>query len=239
MKTHYSTLSKNAAMTFAALLLAASAASASGNHAGGHGESAIGKPGVAAKVNRTVTVDMADTMRYTPSAIQAKKGETIRFVVKNSGQVPHEMSLGTEKELLEHLELMKKFPNMEHDEPSKLTLAPGKQGEIIWQFTKAGVVNFACLMPGHFEAGMRGKVNVDVAATSTLTDGEVRKIDKETGKLTIKHEEIKHMDMPGMTMVFVAKDKAMLDKVKAGDKVRFMVINENGKMTVTEIQSTN
>ena len=99
-------------------------------------------------------------MRYTPSDIRVKKGETIRFAVKNSGQLAHEMSLGTEKELLEHLEVMKRFPSMEHDEPNKLTLAPGKQGEIIWQFTKTGVVNFACLMPGHFEAGMKGQVNV-------------------------------------------------------------------------------
>ena len=70
------------------------------------------------------------------------------------------MSLGTEKELLAHLEEMKKFPGMEHDEPGKLTLAPGKQGEILWQFTKTGQVNFACLHPGHFEAGMKGQVNV-------------------------------------------------------------------------------
>lgn len=142
------------------LLVSSSVALASGNHAGGHGESAIGKPGVAAKVNRTIAVEMSDAMRYTPSDIQVKKGETIRFAVKNSGQVTHEMSLGTEKELLAHLEVMKKFPGMEHDEPGKLTLAPGKQGEIIWQFSKTGAVDFACLMPGHFEAGMKGKVKV-------------------------------------------------------------------------------
>ena len=143
-----------------ALLVSSSVALASGNHAGGHGESAIGKPGVAAKVNRTIAVEMSDAMRYTPSDIEVKKGETIRFAVKNTGQVTHEMSLGTEKELLEHLEVMKKFPGMEHDEPGKLTLAPGKQGEIIWQFSKTGAVDFACLMPGHFEAGMKGKVKV-------------------------------------------------------------------------------
>ena len=71
-----------------------------------------------------------------------------------------------------------------------------------------------------------------------MTEGEVRKIDKSAGKLTIKHGEIKHMDMPGMTMVFVAKDKSMLDKIKAGDKISFMVIKENGKLTVTDIQLT-
>jgi uncharacterized cupredoxin-like copper-binding protein len=103
---------------------------------------------------------MADNMRYTPSEIQVKKGETVRFVVKNVGKVRHELSLGTEKELLEHLEQMKKNPGMEHDEPSKITLDAGKQGEIVWQFTKAGTVNFACLMPGHFEAGMKGQVKV-------------------------------------------------------------------------------
>jgi uncharacterized cupredoxin-like copper-binding protein len=108
----------------------------------------------------TITIEMSDNMRYTPSNIQVKQGETVRFVVKNVGQVKHELSLGTEKELLEHLEQMKKFPDMEHDEPGKVTLQPGKQGEIVWQFTKAGGVNFACLMPGHYEAGMKGTVQV-------------------------------------------------------------------------------
>lgn len=142
------------------------AAFAAGNHAGGHGhghgdeDTAIGKPGTAAKVTRTITVEMSDAMRYTPSDVRVRQGETVRFVIKNLGQVKHELSLGTEKELLEHLEVMKKFPDMEHDEPSKVTLAPGKQGEIVWQFTKAGTVHFACLMPGHYEAGMKGAVKV-------------------------------------------------------------------------------
>ncbi|ODV00131.1 MAG: hypothetical protein ABT20_16225 [Rubrivivax sp. SCN 70-15] len=140
------------------------AALAGGNHEGGHGhgdeDTAIGKPGAASKVTRTIAVEMSDTMRYTPSDIQVKQGETVRLVIKNLGQIKHELSLGTEKELLEHLEVMKKFPDMEHDEPSKVSLAPGKQGEIIWQFTKAGTVNFACLMPGHYEAGMTGTVKV-------------------------------------------------------------------------------
>ena len=157
-------LSRTQQLVALAALALSGAAVANGNHAGGHGhdneESAIGKPGVVAKVGRTVTVEMSDTMRYTPADIQVKQGETVRFVVKNLGKVKHEMSLGTEKELLEHLEQMKKFPDMEHDEPSKLSLAPGKQGEIVWQFTKAGTVNFACLMPGHFEGGMKGAVKV-------------------------------------------------------------------------------
>ncbi len=147
-----------------AALAMSGAAFAAGSHSGGHGhadeETAIGKPRVASKVTRTITIEMRDTMTYSPAEIQAKQGETIRFVVKNVGKVKHELSLGTEKELLEHLEQMKKFPDMEHDEPSKVTLAPGKSGTIIWQFTKAGNVNFACLMPGHYEAGMKGMVKV-------------------------------------------------------------------------------
>lgn len=147
-----------------ALVALSSNSFASGNHGGGHGhgsaESAIGQPGKAGKVSRTVNVEMSDTMRFTPATIAAKQGETIRFVIKNSGQVKHEFSLGTEAELKEHYEVMKKFPEMEHDEPSKISLAPGKQGEIIWQFTKAGDVNFACLYPGHYDAGMKGQVKV-------------------------------------------------------------------------------
>ena len=73
-------------------------------------------------------------------------------------------------------------------------------------------------------------------AAGDMTDGEVRKIDMESGKLTLKHGEIKNLEMPGMTMVFVVKDKAVLDKLKPGDKVQFKAINEGGKFTVTEIQ---
>ena len=148
-----------------AALAASGAAFASGNHAGGHGhddggETAIGKPGVAAKASRTITIEMSDAMRFTPSDMEVKRGDTVRFIIKNVGQVKHEFNLGTQEELLEHLEQMKKFPDMEHDEPSKITLEPGKQGEIVWQFTKAGVVDFACLIPGHYEAGMKGAIKV-------------------------------------------------------------------------------
>ncbi len=140
------------------------AALASGKHAGGHGpgndETAIGKPGVAAGVKRTITVAMSDDMRFSPAHIDVRQGEMIRFVVKNVGKVKHEFSLGTQKELMEHYEQMKKFPEMEHDEPSKVSLAPGKQGEVIWHFTKSGKVDFACLHPGHYEAGMKGAVRV-------------------------------------------------------------------------------
>lgn len=151
--------SRNILIAIPGILLAMSAMAA-GNHAGGHGADAIGKPGVASKVTRTVTVDMTDDMRFHSSNIAVKQGETIRFVAKNSGKVKHEMVLGTLKDLKEHYEVMKKNPEMEHAENNMVTVAPGKSGEIIWQFTKTGKVDFACLQPGHYDAGMKGLVHV-------------------------------------------------------------------------------
>lgn len=144
-------------------LLAASSLSHGGGRAAdghSHNHGAIGVPGKAAKVNRTVEVDMTDAMRFNPSSVPVKQGETIRFVVKNSGKLKHEFVLGTEKELKEHYEVMKKFPEMEHDDPNMVTVAPGATGEVIWRFTKSGTVDFACLQPGHYDAGMKGSVKV-------------------------------------------------------------------------------
>jgi uncharacterized cupredoxin-like copper-binding protein len=143
-----------------ALSVVSLASQATGSHAGGHDESAIGEPGKAAKVSRTVPIDMSDAMRYSPSSIDVKQGETVRFVVSNSGKVKHELVLGTDKELREHYEVMKKNPEMEHADPNMVTVAPGKTGEVIWRFTKSGKVDFACLQPGHYDAGMKGLVNV-------------------------------------------------------------------------------
>lgn len=147
------------AIAIPALLLSLTAV-ASGNHAGGHGEAAIGKPGVASNVTRTVNIEMRDDMKFHTSVIDAKQGETIRFVAKNAGKVKHEMVLGTAKDLKDHYEVMKKNPEMEHADANMVTVAPGKSGEIIWQFTSTGKVDFACLQPGHYDAGMKGLVNV-------------------------------------------------------------------------------
>lgn len=123
-------------------------------------EHAFGKAGDPKKVNRTITFNMTDNMRFNPSQITVRQGETIRFVVRNSGKVMHEMVIGTMKDLKAHAEQMKKFPGMEHDDPYMAHVAPGKTEEIIWQFTKAGDFDFACLIAGHFEAGMVGKIKV-------------------------------------------------------------------------------
>ena len=162
MKSHHFLLAASA------LVLSVSAIAA-GSHSGGHGhgDDAIGKPGKASKVSRTIQIDMTDNMRFNAAAVTAKQGETIRFVIKNSGKIKHEMVLGTEKDLKDHHEQMKKNPEMEHAEPNMVTLAPGKTGEIIWQFTKAGKVDFACLQPGHYEAGMKGLVTVSNNSSQT------------------------------------------------------------------------
>ena len=120
----------------------------------------FGQEGNPKKVTRTIKVDMADTMRFTPADLAVKRGDTIKFVVHNEGKVLHEMVLGTTKAIKEHAELMKKFPEMEHADANMAHVKPGANGEMVWQFTKAGEFQFACLQPGHFEAGMVGKVTV-------------------------------------------------------------------------------
>lgn len=124
------------------------------------GPTAFGQEGDPRKATRTIKVDMADTMRFTPADITVKRGETVKIVATNKGQVLHEMVIGTTEELKKHAEQMKKHPGMEHDEAYMAHVKPGAAGEITWQFTKAGEFQFACLIPGHFEAGMVGKVTV-------------------------------------------------------------------------------
>lgn len=158
-------------------------AMASGDHAGGHKkeaahdmsnmshdmkdmshgehENALGKPGDPSKVSRVLEITMDDSMRFTPNAISVKAGETIRFFIKNGGQLTHEMVIGSMDELKEHAAMMRTMPGMKHAEPNMITLAAGQRGGIVWQFDKAGTVDFACLVPGHMEAGMTGKVLVE------------------------------------------------------------------------------
>jgi uncharacterized cupredoxin-like copper-binding protein len=129
-----------------------------------HEEKAFGRPGERARVTRTVRIAGTDDMRYTPARIRVKQGETVRFVVRNGGKILHETVLGTKPELQEHYALMKKFPDMEHDEPYMVHLKPGETGEMVWQFTRVGEFYFACLMPGHYERGMFGRITVTPSA---------------------------------------------------------------------------
>ena len=119
-----------------------------------------GIAGDAAKATRTINVAMSDAMRFTPDKIDVKVGEIVKFVIKNDGKMMHEFVLGTKKTLDEHAAMMLKFPEMEHDEPYMAHVAAGKTGEIVWTFNRAGHFDFACLIAGHYQAGMVGTIHV-------------------------------------------------------------------------------
>ena len=123
-------------------------------------KSKVGMPGEAHNVTRTIEVNMDDTMRFTPEYIEVKKGETVRFMVNNFGQLKHEMVIGNMNELMKHGKMMQEMPNMKHDDPNAVTLEANETGEIIWSFNRSGKIDFACLIPGHYEAGMKGKFHV-------------------------------------------------------------------------------
>jgi uncharacterized cupredoxin-like copper-binding protein len=123
-------------------------------------ETPFGRAADPKRAKRTIRVEMTDQMRFLPAQITVSRGEIVRFVPVNKGQVMHEMVLGTMDELKKHAETMKKHPGMEHDEPHMAHVAPGKSGVMGWQFTKAGEFFYGCLIPGHFDAGMIGKVTV-------------------------------------------------------------------------------
>jgi uncharacterized cupredoxin-like copper-binding protein len=124
-------------------------------------EADAGRPGESGNVSRTIEVGMKDTMRFTPDQLKFRAGETVRFVVRNDGKIQHEMVIGSVDELKEHAAMMRTNPSMKHADSNMISLAPGEQGEIIWQFGNAGTFDFACLIPGHLEAGMTGKIEVN------------------------------------------------------------------------------
>jgi uncharacterized cupredoxin-like copper-binding protein len=130
----------------------------------GHGGDPYGVPGDPNAPARTVTIVMVEKddghMVYEPNKLEVKLGEQIRFVLENKGQLDHEFVLGTESEIDEHALLMQKFPEMEHSDPNMKRVEAGAEGELVWRFTVAGEFDFACLIPGHIEAGMFGSIVV-------------------------------------------------------------------------------
>jgi uncharacterized cupredoxin-like copper-binding protein len=128
-------------------------------------QKAFGKAADPKKATRTIQIAMNDQMRFIPAEIAVKEGEIIKFVVTNKGKLMHEMVIGTRPELVEHAEMMRKFPEMEHDEPHMAHVPPGKSETLAWHFNRAGDFEFACLLPGHFEAGMVGTISVNPAAS--------------------------------------------------------------------------
>ena len=134
-------------------------------------QKAWGIAGDAKAAKRTIEVSMADNMRFTPEKIEVKQDETVKFVINNKGKTLHEFVIGTQKDLDEHAALMVKFPTMEHSEPYMAHVGSGKTGEILWNFNKPGDFDFACLIAGHYQAGMVGKIKVVAASKS---DGHPR-----------------------------------------------------------------
>jgi uncharacterized cupredoxin-like copper-binding protein len=153
----------------AALLAASLSTQAHGPEGHEHGKSKAaarvaqkehGLPGDASKVSKTVTLEMFEQPRFSPDTISARKGETLRIVVKNSGSRPQAFAIGTRKTLDEQVALMKKYPGMQPDRESSVRVEPGAHGEIIWQFTHEGEYAFALLDAGRYEAGARGRIEV-------------------------------------------------------------------------------
>ncbi len=169
----------NAIVISAAIFLGTSPTWAAGTHGGGHGGAAtIGKPGNRMEVSRTIEIKMFDNY-YEPEALSVKEGETLRFVVKNSGELVHEFNIGTaamhtahqkemammvahgilEADKINHAKMgMGHGQAMQHEDPNSILLEPGKTGEVIWTFSKASEIEFACNVPGHYGAGMVGRI---------------------------------------------------------------------------------
>jgi len=151
----------------AAALAAAVFASGAIGVAHGHGdehETAYGKPGDPKKPARIVQVVMRESdgkMLFLPDRIKVRKGEQIRFQLRNNGEIDHEFVVATVEENLKHMKEMEKNPDMEHDDPNARRVKPKKTAEIVWQFTKAGTFDFSCLIPGHRQAGMVGTIVVE------------------------------------------------------------------------------
>jgi uncharacterized cupredoxin-like copper-binding protein len=123
-------------------------------------QTAFGIAGTPAGADRTIEVVMSDDMRFSPAQLTVRRGETVGFVVQNRGTAVHEMVLGTRKELTRHAALMRKFPGMQHDEPWMVHVQPGRTETFAWTFNRAGSFLYACLLPGHFESGMKGSITV-------------------------------------------------------------------------------
>ena len=124
-----------------------------------HQNYAAGEPGDPKQPSRTIEVGMSE-MAYAPARIEVKRGEQIRFVIRNTGADEHEFLLATTEENLKHAKAMMENPQMEHDEPNGVRLAPKKSAEILWKFTQAGTFEYSCLIPDHRDYGMIGKVTV-------------------------------------------------------------------------------
>lgn len=148
------------------LSLIVSPAFAGGTHSGGHGEMmAVGMPAEKSGKMTKVAVSLVETddgeMLFEPRELAFKAGETVEFTITNDGEAEHEFVMDTHENNAKHKEMMAKFPEMEHDDPNAVRLQPGEKGTILWTFANTGKFEFACLIPGHYEAGMHGALTVN------------------------------------------------------------------------------
>lgn len=176
---------KSVLTSLVVLAMTSSLAMAAGSHEGGHDEdetkkteshghgdghgddhhaSGAGEPGKESEISKTITVKMLETedgdMLFEPTSFKFEKGQTIKFSVVNTGETDHEFVLDEHDKNMEHKKLMEEFPEMEHDDPNSIRLEPGESGDIIWKFSNSGTFEVACLIPGHYELGMKGNVEV-------------------------------------------------------------------------------
>ena len=146
------------------VLLSVSAWAGAGPAGHSHDETfSAGEPGDPKKPARTVQITMGEAdgkMMFVPNKVEVKNGEQIKFMLRNSGELDHEFVLATTQENLEHAEMMKKNPDMRHADPNARRVAPKQTSELVWKFTKKGTFEFACLIPGHYQAGMHGLIMV-------------------------------------------------------------------------------
>ena len=124
---------------------------------------AFGNPGNAKDVTRVIDLSLRDTMTIVPDRLRIRQGQTVRLRITNAGKMPHELVLGTHQEILEHWNMMRTMPTMQHAEANAVQVAPGATAEIIWRFSKPGSFLYACLIPLHWEAGMQGTITVSPA----------------------------------------------------------------------------
>lgn len=173
---------RSAALLFtAALLASANGALAEGEHGGGH-DADFGQPGSASAASRTINVIMYDNY-YEPESISVQAGETVRFAIENQGAFLHEFNIGTAAMHASHqAEMMAMFEHgmieldrinhdmmnmdmgngpMAHDDPNSVLLEPGQSGEVIWTFPADARLEFACNIPGHYQVGMQGTVDIN------------------------------------------------------------------------------
>ncbi|MGX0879497.1 putative cupredoxin-like copper-binding protein/Cu/Ag efflux protein CusF [Roseovarius sp. MBR-154] len=250
---------KNILLTTAMAFAMTTPAFAAGTHSGGHGhdkaevghghaEMAAGTPGNAEGVTRTIDVTMRETdegaMIFEPASFEFERGETIRFNVRNMGEIEHEFVIDDVEGNAKHKEMMAAM-DMEHDDPNSVRLDEGKSGEVIWTFSKAGTFEFACLIPGHYESGMHGPITVSetsaqeeviqAQAEIEYTQGTIKKVDADGGKVTISHGPLVNLDMPSMTMVFRANPE-MIARMSEGQDIEFVAEPVKGKLTVTQMR---